>query len=53
MTEGAIVEQALRAFDLRALVAQIRGRSDIDVDVAGRLVAEELRAVRAERGFDA
>ena len=36
--------------DLRALVGRIRGRSDLDEDAAMRLVNEELKAVRAERG---
>lgn len=53
VTEGEIVEQALRAFDLRSLVGQIRRRSDVDEDAAGEIVAEELRAVRAERRRDA
>lgn len=49
VSEGEIVERALRAFDLRTLVGQIRERSDLDEDAASALVAEELRAVRAER----
>ena len=50
VSEGEIVERALRAADLRALVARIRARSDLDEDSAMRLVNEELKAVRAERG---
>ena len=50
VSEGEIVERALRAADLRALVGRIRGRSDLDEDAAIRLVNEELKAVRAERG---
>lgn len=50
VSEGEIVERALRAVDLRALVARIRARSDLDEDAAMRLVNEELKAVRAERG---
>jgi len=49
VTEGEIVEQAVRAMDLRALVLTIRERSDLDEDAAMCLVAEELRAVRDER----
>ncbi len=49
VTEGEVVERAVRALDLRALVAQIRSRSDLDEDAAMQLVAEELRAARAER----
>lgn len=50
VSEGEIVERALRAVDLRALVARIRARSDLDEGAAMRLVNEELKAVRAERG---
>ncbi len=49
VSEGEIVERAVRAMDLRALVARIRERSDLDEDEAMRLVREELRAARAER----
>lgn len=48
VTEGEVVERALRAFDLRALVAQIRSRSDLDEDAAMRLVREELKVARAD-----
>jgi phosphopantetheine adenylyltransferase len=50
VSEGEIVERALRAADLRALVRRIRSRSDLHEDAAMRLVNEELKAVRAERG---
>jgi hypothetical protein len=50
VSEDEIVERALRAFDLRALVNEIRRRSDLDEDAAAALVAEELKAARAERG---
>jgi hypothetical protein len=50
VSQGEIVERALRAADLRALVSRIRARSDLDDDAAMRLVGEELKAVRAERG---
>ena len=49
VSEGEVVERAVRALDLRALVMQIRERSDLEEDAAMQLVAEELRAVRAER----
>jgi len=49
VSEGEIVERAVRAMDLRALVARIRDRSDLDEDAAMQLVGEELRAARAER----
>jgi len=48
VTEGEVVERALRAFDLRALVAQTRSRSDLDEDAAMRLVREELKVARAD-----
>jgi len=47
VSEGEIVERALRAADLRALVGRIRGRSNLYEDAAMRLVNEELKAVRA------
>jgi hypothetical protein len=47
--EGEIVERAIHAYDLRALIARIRERSDLDEDQAMALVREELRAARAER----
>ena len=49
LSESEVVERALRAMDLRALVARIRSRSDLDEDAAAQLVAEELAAARAER----
>lgn len=50
VSEGEIVERALRATDLRALVGRIRARNDLDEGAAMRLVNEELNAVRAGRG---
>ena len=50
VSEGEIVERALRATDLRTLVGRIRARSDLDGDAAMRLVNEELKVVRAGRG---
>lgn len=50
LTESEIVERALRAADLRSLVARIRSRSDLDEDAAMRLVREELAAARADAG---
>jgi hypothetical protein len=49
LSESEVVERALRAMDLRVLVARIRSRSDLDEDAAVQLVAEELAAARAER----
>jgi len=49
ISEGQIVDKAIRAFDLRSLLAQFRERSDLDEDEAIALVREELKAARAER----
>jgi hypothetical protein len=49
ISEGQIVDKAIRAFDLRSLLAQFRERSDLDEDQAIALVREELKAARAER----
>ena len=49
VSEGEIVDRAIRAYDLRSLVARIRERSDLDGDAAMALVREELHAARAER----
>lgn len=49
VSEGEIVERAVRALDLRALLAELRERNDLDEDAALRLASEELRAARAER----
>jgi hypothetical protein len=49
VSEGEIVDRAIRAYDLRALITRIRERSDLDEDAAIALVREELHAARAER----
>ena len=49
VSEGELVERAIRAMDLRWLVARIRERSDLDEDAAMQLAREELRAARAAR----
>jgi len=49
VSEGEIVDRAIRAYDRRALIARIRERSNLDEDQAMALVREELRAARAER----
>jgi hypothetical protein len=49
VSEGEIVDRAVRAYDLRSLIARIRERSDLDEDAAMTLVREELHAARAER----
>jgi hypothetical protein len=49
LSEGEIVDRAIRAYDLRSLLAQIRERSDLDEYQALALAREELQAARAER----
>ena len=49
VSEGEIIDRAIRAYDLRSLLAQIRERSDLDEDQALALAREELQAARAER----
>ncbi|MBA3807427.1 MAG: hypothetical protein H0X28_03390 [Solirubrobacterales bacterium] len=49
VSEGEIMDRALRVYDLRSLVARIRARSDLDEEAAMALGREELQAVRAER----
>jgi hypothetical protein len=50
VSEGEIVDRAIRALDLRSLVGRIRERNDLDEHQAMALARDELRAVRAERG---
>jgi hypothetical protein len=49
LSEGEIVDRAIRAYDMRSLLAQIRERSDLDEDQALALAREELKAARVER----
>jgi hypothetical protein len=49
VSESEIVERAVRAYDLRSLLARIRARSDLDEDQAMSLVRKELHAARGER----
>jgi hypothetical protein len=49
VSEGEIIDRAIRAYDLRSLLAHIRGRSGLDEGVALALVREEMDAVRAQR----
>lgn len=49
VSEGEIVDRAIRAYDLRSLVARVRKGSDLDEDAAIALVREELHAARAQR----
>jgi hypothetical protein len=47
VSEGEIVARAIRAYDLRALVARIRERNDLDQEQAMALAREELKAAHA------
>lgn len=49
VSEGEIIDRAIRAYDLRSLIARIRERSDLDENQAMALVRDELHAARAER----
>ena len=49
LSEGEIIDRAIRAYDLRSLLAQIRERSDLDEQQALALAREELKAARAKR----
>ncbi|MEJ7892686.1 MAG: hypothetical protein WKF94_08595 [Solirubrobacteraceae bacterium] len=49
VTEGAIVERAVRVLDIRAVASDIRSRSELDEDAAMALAVAEVKAVRAER----
>ena len=47
--EGEILDRAVRAYDLRALLARLQAKSDLDEDQAMTLAREELKAARAAR----
>jgi hypothetical protein len=49
VSEGEIVDLAIRTYDLRSLIARIRARSDLSQEAATALVRDELRAARTER----
>jgi hypothetical protein len=49
LSEGEIVDRAVRTYDIRTVLARIRSRSDLDEDQAIALAREELKAVRAGR----
>lgn len=49
LSEGEILDRALRAYDLRALLARLQAQSDLDDDEAMALAREELKAVRSAR----
>jgi hypothetical protein len=49
VTEGEILDRAVRAYDLRALLARLQAKSDLDDDQAITLARDELKAARAAR----
>ncbi len=49
VSEGEILDRAVRAYDLRALLARLQANSDLDEDQAMALGREELKATRAAR----
>lgn len=49
VTEGEIVERAVRVLDIRAVAADIRSRSDLDEDAVTAFAVDAVKAVRAER----
>lgn len=49
ISEGEIVDRAIRAYDPRSLVAGFRERSDLDAAAAMALVRRELHAARRHR----
>ncbi len=49
VSEGEILDRALRAYDLRALLVRLQAQSDLDDDDAMALAREELKAARTAR----
>jgi len=49
VSEGEILDRAVRAYDIRALLARLRATSDLDEEQAMAFAREELRAVRTAR----
>jgi Ribbon-helix-helix protein, copG family len=49
VSEGEILDRAVRAYDLRALLARLQAKSDLDEDQAMALAREELKAARTAR----
>lgn len=49
VSEGEIIDRAVRAMDLRTLLASLQAKSDLDDDQAMALAREELRAARTAR----
>jgi len=49
VSEGEILDRALRAYELRALIARLQTESDLDDDQAMALARAELMAARMAR----
>ena len=49
VSEGEILDRAVRAYDLRALLSRLQAQSDLDDDQAIALAREELKAARMAR----
>ena len=49
VSEGEILDRAVRAYDLRALLARLQAKSTLDDDHAIALAREELKAAREAR----
>ena len=49
VSEGEILDRAVRAYDLRALLSRLQSQSDLDDDQAMALAREELKAARMAR----
>lgn len=49
VSEGEILDHAIRAYDLCALLTRLQAMSDLDEDEAMALAREELKAARAAR----
>ena len=49
VSEGEIIDRAVRAMDLRTVLSGLQAKSDLDDDQAMALAREELRAARAAR----
>lgn len=49
VSEGEILDRAVRAYDLRALLSRLQAQSDLDDDQAMALARQELKAARMAR----
>lgn len=49
VSEGEILDRAVRAYDLRSLLARLQAQSDLDDEQAMALAREELKAARTAR----